>query len=145
MSGGLVVQSKKTLAQHYKYLDTQLDNSLCVRFSRVLFATQQDVIMLFTYVYPRNSFWYRYASVDCDLENLDTCVTNLIREYGEYFLICGDLNSRTGKANPYEAITLNDHCPWSNTDTCDTEYIRKSEAKVTNQFCEQFVHFFQNV
>ena len=58
--------------------------------------------MLFTYVHLQNSFWYRYASVDCDLENLDTCVTNLIREYGDnYFLICGDLNSRVEQANPY--------------------------------------------
>ena len=145
MSGGLVVQIKK-LAQSCKYIDTQLENILCIWFSRVLFATQQDMIMLFTYVHLQNSFWYRYASVDCDLENLDTCVTNLIREYGDnYFLICGDLNSRAGQANLYEAITLNDHCPWSNTDTCDTEYVRKSEDKVTNQFGEQLVQFFKNV
>ena len=63
MSGGLTLKIKKSLAQHYKYLDTQLDNSLCVRFSRVLFATQQDVIMLFTYVHPQNSVWYRYALI----------------------------------------------------------------------------------
>ena len=74
--------------------------------------------------------------------NLDTCVTSLIGEYGDnYFLICGDLNSRVGQANPYETSTVNDNCPWSNTDTCGTEYIKKSEDKVTNHFGEKLVIF----
>ena len=97
-------------------------------------------------MHPQNSVCCCYAPVDCDLENLDTCVTNLIREYGDnYILICGDLNSKVGQTNPYETITVNDNCQWSNTDTSDTEYIRKSEDKVTNQSGEQLVDVFKNV
>lgn len=140
-SGGVVVLIKKHLSVHFMHIDTQLPNIVCCKFSKKLLNTLSDVVIIFTYVHPQNSKWYQQAEINCDIITVDTCVSNMMQEYKDvHFIVCGDLNSRVGDANPYLSDVEPDSRPWENN-TIETGPQRQSEDKTPNQFGSYLLTF----
>ena len=109
MSGGVVVMIKKVLAKFYEVIPTKIDNIICCRFSKDFINSERSLVMIFTYVHPQNSPWYQHAGLNCDITNIDTCISNVLQVYGEVdFMLCGDLNSRTGNSNPCQSHDLDE-------------------------------------
>lgn len=136
-SGGVTLLITKSLAVFYDYVQTDVDNLICVRFSKHVFSTDRDIMMLFAYVHPQNSPWYHQSDADCDIENIDICLTGLLKKYGDvHFLVCGDFNSRVAEENPLNMIPDYDMPGWSNKDNENQILPRSSEDKTSNSFGE---------
>ena len=122
---------KKVLAKFYEVIPTQIDNVVCCRFLKDFINSERSLVMIFTYVHPQNSPWYQHVGLNCDIVNIDTCISNVLQVYGEVdFMLCGDLNSRTGNSNPCQSHDLDEL--WKETDEHD--FPRNSKDATTNQF-----------
>ena len=134
-SGGVLVLIKKSLTCYFKHINCLLPNIICCKFSKQLFSTEYDVAIIFTYVHPQNSKWYQQSEIDCDIANIDSCLSDILQDYKDvHFVVCGDLNGRVGVTNPYASVTEQDSPPWSDDDAAYTGPQRQSDDKTTNLF-----------
>lgn len=84
-----------------------IPNIICCKLNKNLLRQSHDVIIVFTYIHPQNSKWYKKAETCCDITVLDTCLSDLIEKYKDvYFIVCGDMSSRVGESNPCATVTV---------------------------------------
>ena len=97
-SGGIVVLVKKWLKPHTEVIETIHDQIVVLKLNKEVFNSQHEVIIIATYIPPQGSSYYDTAECSCHIENLDSCIIELMGRLKSFHLILlGDLNARTGR------------------------------------------------
>ena len=92
--GGLSM-CKRTIAKFIDLVDSSHDHMPVLKFSKLLFGGDEDVLCMPVYVPPSGSPFYRTTKSSCHLNEVEICLRDAI-EICNYcdLSICGDLHSR---------------------------------------------------
>ena len=135
-SGRVLVLVNKQLTDVVERIDIGLDHTVVLKMPKTLFNTPHDVIVLCTYVPQLGSPYYNNATYKSHIENIDTCILQLLEKYNDFHLILmGDFNARTAN---HQAYVDDEQCYLSPFDLhqaqTDTDCSRKSKDKQLNDF-----------
>ena len=71
-------------------------NKIVVKFTKTLFNTKHEFLLICVYVPLRGSPYCNTAECNCHIDLTDKGVLDLFEKYGDFHLIlCGDINVRT--------------------------------------------------
>ena len=100
-SGGVVCFIKNSCMHFFEQLDCGCENVLVFKISKDLFLTGKDILLFCSYVPPVGSPFYENRATSNGILILEHCVIDTLQKYSDcYLMLCGDLNARTGTANP---------------------------------------------
>jgi len=132
---------RKSIARFVKIIDTTRDHIIVAELSRELLGLEKNVELISVYIPPPTSPYYRTVDSNCHLQELESCLIDLLEQKDEcYFLICGDLNSRTAN------IQINRDCDAADSlgDEVDNRepfvHTRVSDDVVINDFGNIFAN-----
>ena len=100
LSGGVIVCVKKELRNYVEQVPVEYDNTVVLKLSKKLLGTDKDAIFIATYVPPVDSPYYKETDIVSGISVLEDCMLDVTKQVGELpFILCGDLNARTGCKN----------------------------------------------
>ena len=100
-SGGVIVMVKKCYVKYVKRLNVTVDNMVILQLSKDLFKTDKDVVVINVYIPPPDSPVYSEPNTLIGIENIEQAMLELndVVACDVYYLLCGDMNARTGNLN----------------------------------------------
>ena len=132
-SGGVVIFVRKQFSSYVEQIDTNIDNVLCIRISKTLFGSYNDVLLFGVYNHDVTSVFYKKKYYNCTLDLLEDFMLCKLDENISYdFLIIGDLNSRISDWSLEDDIL-------NNNENDLNLYDRKSEDKCVNTFGKKLI------
>lgn len=139
LSGGVGFLVKKSLCQYVERIETEFDNIVVLKLQKCILGTLTDCILLGCYFPPENSAYYEETDIYNGVSLLEDCLLDIVRECGDLpFIICGDLNARTGSTqagtrDPIDNIyEMNE--PTDDETDVDNDLRRVSLDQTTNAF-----------
>lgn len=101
-SGGVLVLIRKCLVKYVKKVVLGYDNTVAIRFDKSVFGVDKDIVMIGCYVVPEGGPAYKHTDLDDGILILEEHILQSFNKDSVYFIICGDLNARTGAEQPKE-------------------------------------------
>ena len=136
-SGGLVTLVKKKIADQVEIIDMVADNLQLFRISGNLLNEPKDIFLIFSYVCPQYSPYYRDKEFKCGLHQIEECILSVNEKYEcPNIILCGDLNSRTGEENVHYDRNLDD----DSVDVVRERGTRHSMDTTTNSFGRELLN-----
>ena len=139
-SGGVLVFVKKHLSPFVRRIDVKYDHMVVLSLDKNLLGLSANLILICLYIHPEGSKFWSLSEFGYGIEILEQCLVDLHEQLGNFsFVICGDLNSRTGSMNAKQLDDeefdnlANQRTPNAIGDI-ENMYIRLSEDSVTNNF-----------
>ena len=103
-SGGVICLVKKKFKRYFNEVPCMYDNILVFKICKALFGTLNDILLICTYIPPIDSVYYSRVEEKNGVLYLESCMVDLCCRYANNSIIlCGDLNSRTGRYNTDES------------------------------------------
>jgi hypothetical protein len=102
-SGGLAVFIKLAISKGVSVIKNREDNVVWLKLDKTFFSLENDVLLSLCYVVPSVSSRQRDLDTDIfdDLVNDMAHFKNMYSESGVDFILCGDLNARTGSRQDF--------------------------------------------
>ena len=99
-SGGVLLFIKKCLSPFISHVPLRFENIVAVEISKSLVGCSKDVLLICAYLPPQDSRFWNISENGFGIEVLEECMIDLYEKKGDcYFMVCGDLNARTGNEN----------------------------------------------
>lgn len=132
-SGGVALFVRKEILPFVTRVECSVDNVICIKLDKHYIGLDRDLLLVFTYIPPYQSPYYKHSEIKCNMINLEDYLLRLY-ENGEtsYLLMGGDFNARIGSL---DFDIDSDSLPFDKSDT----YGRKSCDKITNFFGKTFI------
>ena len=100
-SGGVIVLVRNVLMRYVKQIEVDYDNVIILEVSKELLGTDANVFVVNTYLNPPNSPFYDTCDYDNGIAMLEQCLLSILeKNEDDSFILCGDLNARTGSKVP---------------------------------------------
>lgn len=144
LSGGVALLVRRVYSPYIERVMVDHDNIIAVKLSKTLLGLDNDIMYVGVYVPPANSDYYKDTEIENGISIVEQCILDLMEQCGDVdFMVCGDLNARTGSRSPEMNNLPDDLVDWDNAST--TPLLRNSKDIVVNSFgkyllsvCEQF-------
>ena len=105
-SGGVICLIKTNILHFFNLSDTLYDNVLIFRINKELFKTPTDIILFAAYIPPASSPYYVNKDSTDGIVILEEIIMSTLGNDNYSIMLCGDLNSRTGKLNIIRDIAM---------------------------------------
>ena len=84
-----------------KQIEVDYDNVIILEVSKELLGTDANVFVVNTYLNPPNSPFYDTCDYDNGIAMVELCLLSILEKNDDAsFILCGDLNARTGSKVP---------------------------------------------
>ena len=87
---------RQSLSAFVKKLEVDCENTVVVKIDRCVFNLDKDVLLIACYVAPENSPLYDTLELNDGIQILEESILQAAQNEDLYYLLCGDLNARTG-------------------------------------------------
>ncbi|KAK7487243.1 hypothetical protein BaRGS_00021471, partial [Batillaria attramentaria] len=147
LSGGVVLLVRKEFSPLVKHVTVEYDNIVVVKLSKDMLGSVTDIMLLGVYLPPANSVYYKDTEIENGVFLVEQCILDIQEQFSDVsFLLCGDLNARTGDRFPCGDSLPDDFVDMEPSNMCSvTDSVRTSKDCVINAFgtyllsvCEQF-------
>ena len=132
-SGGVICLIKNNILHFCNISDTLYDNVLNFRINKKLFNTPTDIILFAAYTPPAGSPYYVDKDSTDGIVILEEIIMSTLGNNNYSIMLCGDLNSRTGKLNILRDIDM------SNIRDDFVDESRSSQDLTVNNFVAVYV------
>lgn len=134
-SGGVVVLVKTAYAKYVSKVNIACDQTVLLKMDGCLFGTERDVLLVASYVPPKDSPFYSPLQYDCLIEELEQCLASAIEQFGDiHLLLCGDFNGRTSDLQPNPDLFQLDPADTLSNNFALFEHTRCTEDMTVNPF-----------
>ena len=100
-SGEVIVLVRNVLMRFIKQIEVDYDNVIILEVSKELLGTDANVFVVSTYLNPPNSPFYDTCDYDNGIAMWEQCLLSILEKNEDAsFILCGDLNARTGSKVP---------------------------------------------
>ena len=132
-SGGVLLLIRQSLSAFVKKLEVDCENTVVVKIDRCVFNLDKDVLLIACYVAPENSPLYDTLELNDGIQILEESILQAVQNEDLYYLLCGDLNARTGceQSKLAEVFTYTPGCDDNDDGDCTC---RCSKDSIVNNF-----------
>ena len=134
LSGGVLVLINNKFKNYVALLKNNIDNCVTIRINRVVFNTDNDIILVNIYIPPYNSPFYNQNDYRNGVIALEQCICDLDDKGFKDLIVCGDLNSRTSNVQPFIGTSDINFIEHNQDLYDDCNYWRQSEDSEFNTF-----------
>ena len=131
-SGGVLVLVRNSLNGQIRVIEHSNDFTVALKADKDVFGLENDLVIIAVYIPPKDSPYYNHSGYSNGILPLESLIHRLSEISTPEFVICGDLNARTGSSQPFIDMDADPLHPCS--ESVSDSYIRRSDDTVTNQF-----------